>query len=99
MVIGQDDRHPLPREVGEELRDAGRADRIDAGEGLVADEDPGRTDEGAGQLETAALARRELAGRDVEPLGELDAPRRRGDGIARACRGRCGGTWRGSRGP
>ena len=77
VVVGEHDRDPLPREVGENPGDSSRADRIDACEGLIANQDSGGANKGARELETAALAGRELPGRDIEPLPELDPTRAR----------------------
>src|ERR1700733_344409 len=77
VVVGEDDRDAILRQVLEKPRDVSRSDRGDPCERLAADEDARWPDERGGELETAALPRGELSGGDVEPAAELDATRAR----------------------
>src|ERR1700742_27720 len=60
VVIGEEHGRSAARLVLEKRREPPGARRIDAGERLVADEHAGPRGERAGELETAALAAREV---------------------------------------
>src|SRR5690606_36789336 len=70
-VVGDQDRDAAGGELAEDLLDLLDRDRVDAGEGLVEEEELRLDRERAADLEAAALAAGEGLGEGVGEVGEL----------------------------
>ncbi|KAK4044954.1 hypothetical protein OUZ56_032360 [Daphnia magna] len=82
VVVGQEHAGPGARRRDAQGRELGRPDGIDAGEGLVADDEARTSREGAREFKTPPLAPREAYDRHIEALPEADGRRFFGNGFA-----------------